>query len=86
MPSSADSLAQISELNQVFLSQIRRGSCLNSQVMPLKKTTKSKGTAMAAKIRAKTNRLGDHERERLMGRALELIYKGGQGKVCARSR
>jgi hypothetical protein len=45
--------------------------------MPLKKTAKSKGTAMAAKIRAKTNHLSDRERERLMGRALELIYKGG---------
>jgi hypothetical protein len=56
--------------------------------MALKKTVKSttKGTVMAAKIRAKTNHLGDHERERLMGRALELIYKRGQGKVCTRSR
>jgi len=41
---------------------------------------------MAAKIRAKTNHLGDTQREQLMGRALELIYKGGQGKVCAGSR
>jgi len=56
--------------------------------MALKKTVKSltKGTVMAAKIRAKTNQLPDHERERLMGRALMLIYKDGQGKVCARSR
>lgn len=54
--------------------------------MALKKTAKSKGTAMAEKIRAKTNQLSDHQRERLMGRALELIYKGGHGKLCARSR
>jgi hypothetical protein len=55
--------------------------------MAAKKPAKSsKGTAMAAKIRAKTNHLGDTQREQLMGRALELIYKGGQGKVCAGSR
>jgi hypothetical protein len=48
--------------------------------------SKSKGVAMAAKIRAKTNQLSDQKRDRLMGRAFELIFKGGQGKACARSR
>jgi hypothetical protein len=48
-----------------------------------KKTAKTKGTAIAEKARAKTNRLSDSERQSLMGRALELIYKRGQGKVRA---
>ena len=50
------------------------------------KARKTKGVVMAAKIRAKTNHLGDRERERLMGRALDLIYRGGRRKVSARSR
>jgi hypothetical protein len=53
--------------------------------MALKKMAKTKGTVMGAKIRAKTNHLSDHQRERLMGRALELIYKTGRRKECARS-
>ena len=47
---------------------------------------KTKGTVMASKIRAKTNHLADHKRDGLMAKALMLIYKNGQGKVCARSR
>jgi hypothetical protein len=48
-----------------------------------RRETKSKGTIMAEETRAKTNRLSDEERHRLMGKALERIYKGGRGKVCA---
>jgi len=53
-----------------------------SPTPPLKKTVKSKGTVMAAKIRAKTNHLGDNQREQLMGRALELVSEEFQGRRC----
>lgn len=51
-----------------------------------KKTAKTKGTVIAEKARAKANRFSDTKRQGLMGRAFELIYKGGQGKVRAHCR
>ncbi len=55
--------------------------------MPEKeKTLKSRGTVMAEETRAKANHLSDEKRHHLMGKALERIYKGGNGKVCAGSR
>jgi hypothetical protein len=50
------------------------------------KEKKTPGTIMAEKTRAKTNHLPDSERHRLMGKALELIYAGEKGKVCADRR
>ena len=47
---------------------------------------KTKGTVMAEKTRAKTNHLSDSDRQGLMGRALERIYKGRQRKASAHSR
>jgi hypothetical protein len=55
--------------------------------MPEKeKSPKSKGTLMAEETRAKSNHLSDEERHRLMGKALERIYRGGGGKVSANRR
>jgi hypothetical protein len=55
--------------------------------MPKKaELSKSKGTLMAEETRAKGNRLSHEERHRLMGKALERIYKSGHGKVSAGRR
>jgi hypothetical protein len=47
---------------------------------------KTKGTVISEKARAKTNHQSDAQRQRLLGRALELIYKGVQGKARAHCR
>ncbi len=36
---------------------------------------------MAEETRTKANHLSDEKRHQLMGKALERIYKGGNGKV-----
>jgi hypothetical protein len=38
-------------------------------------SAKSKGTIMAEQTRAKANRLSHEERQQLMGKALERIYR-----------
>ena len=43
--------------------------------MARKNAAKSKGTAMAEKTRARSNKLSDPERERLLGKVLERIHK-----------
>ncbi len=48
-----------------------------------KKIKKSKGTVMAEETRAKTNGLTDTERDALMSRAMQLIYRQGEGEACA---
>jgi len=50
--------------------------------MAEKNTPKTKGQKMAEKARQLTNSATDAERERLVGVALHLIYKGGKGTPC----
>ena len=54
--------------------------------MNRKTEPKSKGTVMSDENRKKANTLSAEERHELMGKALELIYRGGKGKVCAPRR
>lgn len=54
--------------------------------MSARNQPKSKGTVMAERIRAKTNRLTDEEREQLAERARALINGGGPDKAFARRR
>ena len=54
--------------------------------MSQKSERKSKGTVMSDKNRKMANTLSAEERHELMGKALELIYRGGSGKVCAPRR
>jgi len=51
-----------------------------------KKEKKSKGTVIAEETRAKTNNLSDSERNELMARAMQLIYRGGEGEARVHSR
>lgn len=48
--------------------------------------TATPGTDMAAKIRARANKLTDSEREALMEDAMRLIYGSGEDAVRAGSR
>jgi hypothetical protein len=45
---------------------------------PVEQKPNTKGTKIAAKNRERANRLSDRERQQAMGRALELIYRGGR--------
>lgn len=54
--------------------------------MSQKSEPKTKGTEMSDKNRKKANTLSAEERHELMGKALELIYAGGKGKICAPRR
>ena len=54
--------------------------------MSRKSETKTKGTVISDKNRKEANTLSAEERHELMGKALELIYRGGSGKVCAPRR
>ncbi len=54
--------------------------------MSIKKAPKTKGQKMADKARQLTNPATDSERERLLGVALNLIYKGGNGTACVNRR
>ena len=54
--------------------------------MSIKKAPKTKGQKMADKARQLTNPATDSERERLLGVALNLIYKGGNGAACVNRR
>lgn len=54
--------------------------------MSQKSEPKTKGTVMSDKNRKKANTLSAKERHELKGKALELIYRGGSGKVCASRR
>ena len=51
--------------------------------MSLKSEPKTKSTVISDKNRKEANTLSAEERHELMGKALELIYRGGKGKVCA---
>ncbi len=55
-------------------------------VMRQKPEPKSKGTVMSDKYRKRANTLSAEERQELMGKALELIYRGAKAKVCAPPR
>lgn len=50
--------------------------------MSTKKAPKTKGHKMADKARRLVNPATDLERERLVGVALNLIYKAGRGTAC----
>ena len=51
--------------------------------MSRKSEPKTKGTVISDKNRKEANTLSAEERHEFMGKALELIYRGGKGKVCA---
>ena len=59
---------------------------LPKATMSQKSEPKTKGTEMSDKNRKKANTLSAEERHELMGKALELIYAGGKGKICAPRR
>jgi CHASE3 domain sensor protein len=47
----------------------------------------SRGTVLAAQIRATANNLSDERRQELLSRGMQLIYGGGHGgKVTANRR
>ena len=50
------------------------------------KESATPGTAMAAKIRARANKLSDHERESLMAEAMRIIYASEEGDARAHRR
>ena len=50
--------------------------------MNTKKAPKTKGQKMAEKARQLTNHATDSERERLLGVAMSLIYRGGKNAAC----
>ena len=54
--------------------------------MSTKKEPKTKGQKMADKARQLTNPATDSERKRLLGVAMNLIYKGGNGAACVNRR
>ena len=54
--------------------------------MRRKPEPKSKGTVMSDENRKMANTLSAEERHELMGKALELIYRGGSKKACAPRR
>jgi ATP-dependent protease HslVU (ClpYQ) ATPase subunit len=54
--------------------------------MSRKSEPKTKGTAMSERTRKKANTLSDEQRHELMGKALAMIYKGGDGKACVSRR
>lgn len=57
---------------------------MNRKINPSERDAKkSAGTIMAEEIRAKTNHLGDAERDRLVQKARELIYGAGNEKARA---
>lgn len=56
-----------------------------TQVLPsmnTKKAPKTKGQKMAEKARQLANHATDSERERLLGIAMSLIYRGGKNAAC----
>ena len=59
---------------------------LDTATVSQKPEPKSKGTVMSDKNRKKANTLSAEERHELMGKALELIYRGGSAKACAPRR
>jgi hypothetical protein len=50
------------------------------------KNPETKGTQMAERTRKQANGLSDDARHAALGKALEVIYKGGRGKICADRR
>lgn len=83
LPKDVDTTAENPHIEAVANGPFAAGKHI---LMAEQNQQKTKGTAMAEKTRAKTNHLPDNERQGLMGRALERIYKGRQRKACAHSR